>query len=74
MVACTFVSAPLMYISAQMTSMTKDYASQLCIYEFDLSIIALIAAVWMLVFFVATKKYSRIPQKVTLCLVISQVI
>lgn len=73
MVICTFLSAPMMFMSAQVISMNKDYADQLKKFGFDLSIVALVASLWVMIVFIATKKYKRMPHKLTLCLIVSQV-
>lgn len=73
MVACTFISAPLMFISAHMVTITKDYAPQLSAFGFDVSIVATIASLWMIIFFIITKKYNRMPHRVTFCLAVTQV-
>lgn len=73
MVVCTFVSAPLMFISAHMSTITKDFAPQLAAFGFDISIFAAVASIWMIVFFIVTKKYNRMPHRVTFCLCLSQV-
>lgn len=77
MVACTFISAPLMFVSAKMITLTKadpsSYIDQLNAFTFDISIAATIVSLWVLFVFVLTKKINRIPHKLTACLVISQV-
>lgn len=78
MVVCTFVSAPLMFVSAKMITITNcnpsDYIKQLDLFTLDISIIGFIASTWVIVVFILTKKVFRIPHKITTCLVISQVI
>ncbi|XP_026762857.1 integral membrane protein GPR155 isoform X2 [Galleria mellonella] len=74
MVICTFLSAPMMFMSAQVISINKDYAVQLKKFGFDLSIVALIAAVWVMFVFSVTKKYKRMPHRLTLCLITSQIL
>ncbi|KAJ2944304.1 hypothetical protein O0L34_g18290 [Tuta absoluta] len=74
MVICTFLSAPMMYLSAQVISLVKDYEEQLKKFGFDLSIVALIAGVWVLTVFIVTKKYKRMPHKLTLCLLSTQIL
>jgi type III secretory pathway component EscT len=74
MVICTFLSAPMMFMSAQVISINKDYADQLKRFGFGLSIVSLVAAVWVLIVFTVTKKYKRMPHRLTLCLIVSQVI
>lgn len=78
MVACTFVSAPLMFISAKMISITNlnpsDYLNELDKFAFDISIIAISAALFVLLLFSITKKFKRLPHRITCCLLISQII
>ena len=78
MVACTFVSAPLMFISAKMISITNlnpsDYLNELDKFAFDISIIAISAAFFLLLLFSITKKFKRLPHRITCCLLISQII
>lgn len=73
MVICTFLSAPMMFMSAQMIAINKDFAEQLKKFGFDLSIVSLIASLWILFVFIVTKKYKRMPHRLTLCLIVSQV-
>lgn len=78
MVACTFVSAPLMFISAKMISITNlnpsDYLKELDNFAFDISVLAISAAIFLLLLFTVTKKFKRLPHRVTCCLLISQLI
>lgn len=78
MVACTFVSAPLMFISAKMISITNlkpiDYLKELDGFSFDLSVAAICAAIFVLLLFAVTKKFKRLPHRITCCLLISQLI
>lgn len=77
MVACTFISAPLMFVSAKMITITNtnpsDYIKQLDAFTLDISIIGLIACLWVILVFSLTKKIFKIPHKITMCLIISQV-
>lgn len=73
MVICTFLSAPMMFMSAQVISINKDYADQMKKFGFHLSIVSLVVLVWVLTVFAVTKKYKRMPHRLTLCLMISQV-
>lgn len=73
MVICTFLSAPITFLSAQVITLNKDYAAQLTKFGFDLSIVALFAALWIFLVFTVTKKYKRMPHRITYCLNISQV-
>lgn len=78
MVACTFVSAPLMFISAKMISITKlnpsDYLNELDKFAFDISVLAIGASVILLIFFGITRKFMRFPHRITCCLLTSQLI
>lgn len=78
MVACTFLSAPLMFISAKMITVTSndpsDYIKQLDSFTLDISIIGIVACTWVLVVFALTRKMSKIPHKITAFLLISQLI
>ncbi|KAJ8984141.1 hypothetical protein NQ317_017791 [Molorchus minor] len=78
MVVCTFVSAPLMFVSAKMITLTNcdpsQYIQQLDSFNLDISIIGLIASFWVILVFILTKKILRIPHRITACLIISQVI
>lgn len=78
MVACTFVSAPLMFISAKMISITNlnpnDYLKEYDSIAFDISIFAICAAIFVLLLFIVTKKFKRLPHRITCCLLISQLI
>ncbi|KAF4533331.1 hypothetical protein B566_EDAN004452 [Ephemera danica] len=78
MVVCTFVSAPLMFVSARMVTLTKlnpsDYLPELDNFVFNVSIVGTIICVWLLVVFILSKKYRRLPHRFTLCLVISQLL
>ncbi|KAJ8953723.1 hypothetical protein NQ314_007333 [Rhamnusium bicolor] len=78
MVVCTFVSAPLMFVSAKMITLTNctpsDYIKQLDSFTMDMSIIGLIACLWVIVVFILTKKIFRVPHKITTCLIVSQLL
>ncbi|KAJ8956227.1 hypothetical protein NQ318_014958 [Aromia moschata] len=78
MVVCTFVSAPLMFVSAKMITLTNcdpsEYIKQLDSFTFDISIIGMIACFWVIIVFILTKKIIRVPHRITTCLIISQLI
>uniref|UniRef100_A0A4Y0BIG8 DEP domain-containing protein n=1 Tax=Anopheles funestus TaxID=62324 RepID=A0A4Y0BIG8_ANOFN len=78
MVASTFISAPLMFISAKMITITNltpaDYLNELDKFSFDISIVAIIAGVWTLLLFALTRKVKRMPHRITCCLLVSQLI
>lgn len=77
MVACTFISGPLMFISAKMISLTNlnpaDYIHQLDKFAFDISIASIVACIWLLIMFGVMRKFKRMPHRITCCLIISQV-
>lgn len=78
MVVCTFVSAPLMFVSAKMISLSSmpppDYVKQLSSFAFDISIASGIAGVWLLASFIFCSKIKRIPHRMTVYLIISQLV
>ncbi|GAB0095583.1 integral membrane protein GPR155 [Sergentomyia squamirostris] len=78
MVACTFISAPLMVISAKMITLTNlsptKYLSELVLVAFDISVSAIVSCFWLLLLFSVTRKIRRMPHKITSCLVLSQLI
>ncbi|RLU21869.1 hypothetical protein DMN91_006246 [Ooceraea biroi] len=80
MVACTFLSAPLMFVSAKVinavyTGITPaNYARQLKIFSFDTSVASAAACVWLLMCFLGfgRKRYNQVTHRCTLCLIIAQ--
>ncbi|XP_019636195.1 PREDICTED: integral membrane protein GPR155-like [Branchiostoma belcheri] len=78
LVVCTFLSAPVMFMSAQMSSLSMDTQTNLMALvtrtAFDVSIIGLIFCVWVLAVFFLSGKFKQLPHKLTTCLVISQVL
>ncbi|XP_073838455.1 integral membrane protein GPR155 homolog anchor [Musca autumnalis] len=76
MVLCTFISAPLMFISAKMISLTNlnpiDYLHELDAFSFDISVAGVAACIWMLLLLITTKRFKRLPHRITFCLVLSQ--
>ncbi|XP_016977975.1 integral membrane protein GPR155 isoform X2 [Drosophila rhopaloa] len=76
MVFCTFISAPLMFISAKMISLTNlkplDYLHELDAFSFDISVAGAAACCIVLVLLIVTKRFKRMPQRITFCLVLSQ--
>ncbi|XP_063363729.1 lysosomal cholesterol signaling protein [Cydia amplana] len=74
MVICTFLSAPIMFMSAQVISINKDYAVQMKKFAFHVSIVSLVACVWVITVFIVTKKYKRMPHRLTMCLMVSQLL
>lgn len=78
MVACTFISAPLMFVSAKMITLTNtdpsEYITKLNAFTLDISISGTVTCLWVIFVFVLTKKMNRIPHRITACLVFSQVL
>ncbi|XP_072752130.1 lysosomal cholesterol signaling protein [Anoplolepis gracilipes] len=80
MVACTFLSAPLMFVSAKVINAVYagitpvNYARQLKIFSFDISVASVIACIWLLICFLGfgRKRYNQVTHRCTLCLVIAQ--
>ncbi|XP_037932855.1 uncharacterized protein LOC119667623 [Teleopsis dalmanni] len=76
MVLCTFISAPLMFISAKMISLTNlnpvDYLHELDAFSFDISIAGVAACGWVLLLLITSKRLKRMPHRITACLVLSQ--
>ncbi|EPY88503.1 integral membrane protein GPR155 [Camelus ferus] len=76
MVISTFVSAPIMYVSAWLlTFPTMDpkpleYAIQNV--SFDISIISLVSLIWSLAILLLSKKYKQLPHMLTTNLLIAQ--
>lgn len=81
MVACTFLSAPLMFVSAKVINAVStgiipiNYVRQLSNFSFDTSIVSVAACIWLLICFLGfgKKKYNQVTHRCTLCLIISQV-
>lgn len=78
MVACTFISGPIIFISSKMISLTNlhpsDFFPELEAFSFDISVIGILMSVAILALFLVTKKHRKMPHKVTCCLLISQMI
>ncbi|XP_054266157.1 integral membrane protein GPR155 isoform X2 [Macrosteles quadrilineatus] len=78
MVACTFLSAPLMFASAKMVIASNldpdQFMKTLSLFEFDISVVASLAAIWMLVVFIVNKSYQNIHLRMVMYLVISQLV
>jgi len=103
MVACTFLSAPLMFVSAKMIAMSSmlplqyveelnefavdiSYASIFAcvsslvhvgvlsdISSFSSSVLNFVLQVWLIITFIVRGKIIRIPHRVTVSLILSQV-
>lgn len=78
MVACTFISGPIIFISSKMISLTNlqpsDFFPELEVFSFDVCVVGILMGVATLILFVVTKKHRKMPHKVTCCLIISQII
>ncbi|XP_017760807.1 PREDICTED: integral membrane protein GPR155 [Eufriesea mexicana] len=82
MVACTFVSAPLMFISAKLIDAVftgntpKNYTHQLNVFSFDVSIASIIVCIWLIICFIGfgRKKYKCITHKCTFFIIIAQLV
>ncbi|KAL7635357.1 UNVERIFIED_CONTAM: hypothetical protein RMT77_014424 [Armadillidium vulgare] len=78
LVVCTFISAPIMFISAKMITLVsikpEDYSGELEKFLFNVSVIGLICSVWVLIVFSLTRKWRKVPHFITFCLTLSQAI
>lgn len=78
MVACTFISGPIIFISSKMISLTNlqpsDYFHELEHFSFDICTIAILMGIATLILFGVTKKYFKMPHKITCCLLVAQLI
>lgn len=78
MVMSTFVSAPIMFISAKLLSVTDinpdHYIAELDSFLFNVSIIGLLASVWVCFVFLTTRRVQRMPHFIGFMLTISQAV
>lgn len=80
MVACTFLSAPLMFVSAKLIDAVvsgispENYEHQLNIFSFDVSIASATVCIWLIICFIGLekRKYKCITHKCTFCIIIAQ--
>lgn len=76
MVACTFVSAPLTFVSARMVSLSSanptDYIALLDGFLMRVAIVGLVCTIFMLTIFLASKKWKKVPHFATLSLSLAQ--
>ncbi|XP_016061770.1 PREDICTED: integral membrane protein GPR155 isoform X2 [Miniopterus natalensis] len=76
MVISTFVSAPIMYISAWLLTFPsmdpKPLAYAIQNVSFDISIISLVSLIWSLAIILLSKKYKQLPHMLTTNLLIAQ--
>ncbi|NXE58344.1 GP155 protein, partial [Calcarius ornatus] len=78
MVISTFVSAPIMYVSAWLLTIPSmdpnPLAAALQNVSFDISVVSLISLTWSLTVVVLSKKYKQIPHMITTNLLVAQFI
>nr|XP_006116554.1 integral membrane protein GPR155 isoform X2 [Pelodiscus sinensis] len=78
MVISTFVSAPIMYVSAWLLTIPsmdpKPLASAIQNISFDISIVSLVSLIWSLTIILLSKKYKQLPHMLTTNLLLAQVV
>uniref|UniRef100_A0A8C3KPP4 G protein-coupled receptor 155 n=1 Tax=Calidris pygmaea TaxID=425635 RepID=A0A8C3KPP4_9CHAR len=78
MVISTFVSAPIMYVSAWLLTIPSmdpnPLAAALQNVSFDISIVSLISLIWSLTVVLLSKKYKQLPHMITTNLLVAQFI
>ncbi|KFZ68687.1 Integral membrane protein GPR155, partial [Podiceps cristatus] len=78
MVISTFVSAPIMYVSAWLLTIPSmdpnPLASALQNVSFDISIVSLVSLIWSLIVVVLSKKFKQLPHMITTNLLVAQFI
>ncbi|POI34916.1 hypothetical protein CIB84_001332, partial [Bambusicola thoracicus] len=76
MVISTFVSAPIMYVSAWLLTIPSmdpnPLASALQNVSFDISIVSLVSLIWSLIVVLLSKKYKQLPHMITTNLLVAQ--
>lgn len=76
MVVCTFLSAPLMFLSAKVISAVSpaNYTKELEAFSFDTSAASVAACIWLLVCFllIKRKRLENPTHRCTFCLVLAQ--
>ncbi|NWI85269.1 GP155 protein, partial [Pitta sordida] len=76
MVISTFVSAPIMYVSAWLLTIPSmdpnPLAAALQNVSFDISIVSLISLTWSLTVVLLSKKYKQLPHMITTNLLVAQ--
>ena len=74
--ASTFIAAPLMFVTAKLLTLMsmdpKDYIDQLDIFLLDISVIGLLAAVWVIFVLIVTGRVSKLPHRITFILTVFQ--
>ncbi|XP_007060590.2 integral membrane protein GPR155 isoform X1 [Chelonia mydas] len=78
MVISTFVSAPILYVSAWLLTIPSmdpnPLASAIQNVSFDISIVSLVSLIWSLTVILLSKKYKQLPHMLTTNLLIAQVV
>ncbi|NWI20662.1 GP155 protein, partial [Crypturellus soui] len=78
MVISTFVSAPIMYVSAWLLTIPSmdpnPLAAALQNVTFDISIVSLLSLIWSLIVVLLSKKYKQLPHMITTNLLVAQFI
>jgi len=74
--ASTFIAAPLMFVTAKLMTLMNmnpgDYIEQLDIFMLDVSVVGLLAAIWVVFALLMTGRARQLPHTITLCLAVSQ--
>ncbi|KAK0053996.1 integral membrane protein GPR155-like isoform X2 [Biomphalaria pfeifferi] len=74
----TFLSAPLMFVSAKMVTLIVNtgtaYKNVLSETSFDVSIISIVCSVWVVGLFVASGKWKRVPHRFTMAFIFSHIL
>merc|ERR1711892_1181034 len=74
--ASTFIAAPLMFVTAKLLTLMNmnpgDHIDQLDIFLLDVSLVGLIAAIWVIFVLLMTGRARQLPHTITLCLALSQ--
>lgn len=78
MVAGTFLSAPIMFVSAKMMTVVvnneMDYKSLMLETSFDTSIISLVCSVWVIILMFLSGRYKKVPHQFLICFCIAHVL
>ncbi|XP_025907900.1 integral membrane protein GPR155 [Nothoprocta perdicaria] len=78
MVISTFVSAPIMYVSAWLLTIPSmdpnPLAAALQNVTFDISVVSLLSLIWSLIVVLLSKKYKQLPHMITTNLLVAQFI
>ncbi|XP_052096043.1 integral membrane protein GPR155-like isoform X1 [Mytilus californianus] len=77
MVAGTFLSAPIMFVSAKMLTVVVnselDYKTLMLETSFDTSIISLVCSIWVIVLLFLSGRYKKMPHQFLLCFCVAHV-